>query len=509
MVPIERPSYRQGVSTTAPDVDTLPPPEPAPANRVWRSGDRIVAGVAGGLADALGIAPLWTRLGFVVLGLFGGLGVAGYLAAFLLLPAGPYAPPASTARRVVGVAVVPLWLAVLAGDGRATWVGLHRPLGVALLLVGVAVALWRPRPVAPPTTDAAVTPPPVTMAGGPALGVLHPPRPPRSARRPRSPLGRIAFGLALVAAAVGTAITEGSSTGVKVSFAVAAGLCGVGLLIGVRNGRARWLIVPAVLFAAGSVLGAATEGLGVRQSWDGPTLSWSSLDRTPSRPPTQVDKGAGDVILQLDHVDRAVDGVIRLGHGVVTISAPDTVRLEIHARVGIGHISLPDGSQSGYRRAATYVAGPSDAPVIRYDVAVGFGQVEVQHGTVAPASVPVTTVPTALPPGVVGLDDQGAEVYEDGTRQLPDGTVILSGGTQILPDGSRLLAAGSRVLPSGEVLLADGTTIGPDGTVRLPSGVVIVARPPVGGQAGTTTVAPPGTAGTSTVPATTPIGGAP
>ena len=58
-------------------------------------------------------------------------------------------------------------------------------------------------------------------------------------------------------------IAQGSSTGIKVSFGLAVVVCAVGLLVGTLLGRARWLVVPAALFAAVSVAGAATENLDV------------------------------------------------------------------------------------------------------------------------------------------------------------------------------------------------------------------------------------------------------
>ena len=57
----------------------LPPPRPAPlepTERRWaRSDDRVVFGVAGGLARALAIEPLLVRIAFGVLALFSGIGV--------------------------------------------------------------------------------------------------------------------------------------------------------------------------------------------------------------------------------------------------------------------------------------------------------------------------------------------------------------------------------------------------------------------------------------------------
>jgi phage shock protein PspC (stress-responsive transcriptional regulator) len=46
----------------------------------------MVAGVAAGLADYFDIDPTLVRIGFVALGLFGGLAVPLYLAGWLLIP---------------------------------------------------------------------------------------------------------------------------------------------------------------------------------------------------------------------------------------------------------------------------------------------------------------------------------------------------------------------------------------------------------------------------------------
>src|SRR5438093_3164371 len=47
---------------------------------------RLIAGVAGGLADAAGVSPALFRLGFVLLTLLGGLGVLVYLLLWWLMP---------------------------------------------------------------------------------------------------------------------------------------------------------------------------------------------------------------------------------------------------------------------------------------------------------------------------------------------------------------------------------------------------------------------------------------
>jgi phage shock protein C len=55
--------------------------------RLLRSrNDRIIAGVASGLAATFNIDPILVRLGFVALALFNGLGLVLYLAMWLLVP---------------------------------------------------------------------------------------------------------------------------------------------------------------------------------------------------------------------------------------------------------------------------------------------------------------------------------------------------------------------------------------------------------------------------------------
>jgi phage shock protein PspC (stress-responsive transcriptional regulator) len=67
---------------TATDAATAPPEE-----RLHRSRrNRMVAGVASGLADYFDVDPTLVRIGFVVLTLMGGLAVPLYVAGWLLIP---------------------------------------------------------------------------------------------------------------------------------------------------------------------------------------------------------------------------------------------------------------------------------------------------------------------------------------------------------------------------------------------------------------------------------------
>src|SRR5581483_5781005 len=133
-----------------------------PLPQVARSGgDRIVAGVAGGIGAALGADATLVRLVFAILALAGGSGIAIYLGAWLLMgsPERPGVAPAPGARmlglaftvfgavlaiRGLGVPDRLLWPAAAAAAGAAIiWRrGDSRwplVLGVALALAGVAL----------------------------------------------------------------------------------------------------------------------------------------------------------------------------------------------------------------------------------------------------------------------------------------------------------------------------------------------------------------------------------
>ena len=121
---------------------TAPPSTPPLARR--RSG-RLVAGVAGGIADHLGVAVLWVRLGFVVLAGLTGIGALAYGLLWVFVRQ----EPADVRRRVsraehqqaVGLAALGVAAALVAsalGNSVVGWI--VGPLGVAA--VGAAV-VWR------------------------------------------------------------------------------------------------------------------------------------------------------------------------------------------------------------------------------------------------------------------------------------------------------------------------------------------------------------------------------
>ncbi|HEY7627181.1 MAG TPA: PspC domain-containing protein, partial [Ilumatobacteraceae bacterium] len=241
-----------------------PPAGPAPiepTERRWaRSDDRVVFGVAGGLARGLAIDPLFVRVAFVVLALFSGVGVLLYLSAFLLMANSPTAPPPSMLRRFLGLRAVVIsarWR--VRGDAHlpgAGWV-------VALGLLGLAAALWRghgaPTTSLPEARRLLADGSGSTVARWRSWTELHHERP----RPQRSVLGLLSIGAAAVTGAAVWLFNDGAGNRGTLAFGWATATLGVGLLVGTFVGRARWLIIPAIGTAAASLVAASLNFAGV------------------------------------------------------------------------------------------------------------------------------------------------------------------------------------------------------------------------------------------------------
>src|SRR5918992_5426118 len=181
----------------APPGDQAPPPPPPPSppapgtvRRLTRRPDnKILAGVASGIAAYLGIEPWIVRIGFVILVPFGGFGLLAYLIAWLLLPvegsqqslAGDVLRrPPSGLRGYLGVALILLAVAILASafsEPGVIW---------AIVLIAFGIFLFRQDDPAE-APDRRPPPPggPGPVAGGPRPGPTPPvPAPPGAAPPP-------------------------------------------------------------------------------------------------------------------------------------------------------------------------------------------------------------------------------------------------------------------------------------------------------------------------------------
>jgi phage shock protein PspC (stress-responsive transcriptional regulator) len=238
-----------------------------------RREQRLLGGVAGGLADHFGVDAAWFRVAFLVLALFGGGGLFLYALGWLLIPEqGAAESVASTLTKDVGIrklgaiVLIGIGLLVLAGP---TWMPvveagfLDSSLGWAFVLVVIGFALLRgerpgPRnesetPSGAPAEALAApaTPPPASAPPGPAPETWRPPFPaaPPKPRPRRSPLGWIAVALALLAVGVGALLDRSTSVSVDAGgmMALVLIILGLGLVVGAFWGRARWLVVVGVV----------------------------------------------------------------------------------------------------------------------------------------------------------------------------------------------------------------------------------------------------------------------
>jgi phage shock protein C len=141
------------MSTQLPPEPGPPGPEPPPpaggGPRVVRRsrGERVIAGVCGGIGRYLGVDPVLLRIAFIVLALANGLGVIAYVVAWVAIPEERPGQPLAAApeprremgRLVLGGSLVVLGLVLLVDRLAPNLDELFWP--VAVVAVGVAVML--------------------------------------------------------------------------------------------------------------------------------------------------------------------------------------------------------------------------------------------------------------------------------------------------------------------------------------------------------------------------------
>lgn len=390
------PAPASSTSTAEPPPPPPPPTPPAfwPAFVRPREG-RVFRGVCAGLGRATGTDPVLWRVLVVVLAIFGGSGIVLYLAGWLLFPE-EGRPPSSMQRFVrgqgatAGAVVAVTALAVLAafvllGDG----LGLV-PVAV-VALIAYLVSRGRQQPAAAPGVSVqgpAWAPTPAWAAAppggyGPPLGAVGdvPPRFPPAPPPPRSTLGLLTLSAAVLV--VGGLLTAGGlgADGITALRVVAAGLLvvGLGLLVGARWGRSRWLIALAAVLA---LLLAAVNAA------DGRLDASTGERRWVVTGPAEHALGAGTAVLDLrplagtERRDLDVEG--RVGFGELVVLVPEDLRVDLTSEVGLGEYTVmePDGTtrtEDGDRLRRRSAIGPDGARNVRLEVRVGLGDLEVRR----------------------------------------------------------------------------------------------------------------------------------
>ena len=388
------------------------------------SHGRWFAGVAGGIARWLGVDPLVVRAGFILFGLFFGVGLGLYLVLVLFLPdeqgsirleqalkhgdgksifllvvtalvvfGAPWDGD-SQGFRVGGFIAVGFgvwWFLTRTGTGQdllrsAPWAGAPAPDG-SMTSAGTASP-------AGTGTGASASGPTAGLSTGNAAANAGRPAAPWTPRplRERTPVigfaaALLVVGAALVAGAVGYQLARVGTVPVNplpVGIASALAVLGLGLLlVGLAGRRAGGLAPLAVLgILAALVTTAIPAGL---------TQPWQSGDRTEAVTTLTGNNtyqlGAGTFVIDLSKADTTPAGVEQvsatLGLGQLDIVVPRGVSVVVTTSGRGGEVNATGsdrGSEyqlagTGWTETFTYGTGE---PALRVRAEVGLGQINVK-----------------------------------------------------------------------------------------------------------------------------------
>ncbi|HJR88170.1 MAG TPA: PspC domain-containing protein [Acidimicrobiia bacterium] len=354
--------------------------EPANASRpsagpLYRpAAGRIISGTALGLAQKLGLPPLLVRAGFVLL-VFSGIGIPLYIVSWLLIPAEGevesigqrWLQKMSGSQAWLGVVLVVVAVAILASALPFMDGGIVIP--TVLLVLGIL--LYRGefrRPAGPPTPAANFS------MSTPASGIAPPP--PRRAPNPPSPLGQITIGLVIISLGALALIDRVSplvDAGPRHYLALAITVIGLGVVVGTRYGRARWLIPLGLVLIPVSIVAGVAE-----------------IDETASTRrihPTSFAELAGNYELSagrltIDLTDLPWQGEVveldgSVGVGSLEVLLPPNVGIEADTEVGIGASRGPENSEGGLGVDHTYAYPDRGGGLLVTHLEVGIGEIDL------------------------------------------------------------------------------------------------------------------------------------
>lgn len=329
---------------------------------------RYLAGVCAAIGRATNTDPLLWRVLIGVLAIFG-VGIIIYLAGWLLTPAeGDTASPvealfgrghSSTSTLltlIIGVITVVMLGAIT--DSWAVAIIAAVALVVAAMVINPKVSSSRPGgpAVPPPAAYPAAYPhhtpeaptesiPPVApyqppfAPHGPYQPVAPPPVPPRVEPKPKpepSRLGRLIFGLTLIALGLmGIADMSGFHVPGGAYVAAALATVGLGLIIGAWYGRARGFIVLGLVLSL--LLPAVATAPHITERSRAGSVMWNpnSIDRVSDR----YEHRFGEAVLDLTNVDftgQEKEIFADISFGQLRIVLPPNVDAEVFTDVSFG-----------------------------------------------------------------------------------------------------------------------------------------------------------------------------
>jgi phage shock protein PspC (stress-responsive transcriptional regulator) len=360
-----------------------------------RVDHRMVAGVAGGLADATETDAVWWRLAFVVLTVAGGLGVLTYLLLWWLIPRADL--PRSAGQRFSArfLPDAPSWIGVgllMAGAVLlSAQLGLWTPsVAWAFLLIGIGIVLYRreaERTGRDQPASAAWQPMVSTEPWSPSAQteVIRPPKP----RRERALVGWLSFGLALVVGGVMWALQDAGSADLSLAQILGAPLAvlGAGLLLVSFVGHGRWTILPALLLVPPALVASL-----IHVPLDGVWADRTFTPHTADAIGTDFEQSGNRLVFdftKLEPGEHPAPITAEMGIGEVRVIVPKGMPLTIHAEVGAGTLRLLTAPQAGGVGLEQTVRVEGADPLV-LDVQVDIGNVEMYVAGRAPNG-PVAT----------------------------------------------------------------------------------------------------------------------
>jgi phage shock protein PspC (stress-responsive transcriptional regulator) len=389
---------------------TAPPPPPAASPELTRSAtDRILGGVASGIARRLAL-PVWlVRALFILFSLGGGLGVALYVVGWVFIRAEDesdtiaerFFDRTTSTGSWVGIALIFVALIVLLDNisflrGGVIWAVALLAVGFLLYtgdlprLIGRDEDTESKEGVQPMTTtktpvpdtsedtngvDMGSTPPPPPSTPAPTPPI-RPPAPPRE----KSILGRLTFGVMAIALGV-LALLDNTTTLVDPAtrhyLALAMTILGIGLLVGAFAGRARWLALVGLL--------------GLPILFGSPALEYDFDDwnaATVSQTPTTFadldgiyEHSIGELVIDLRELPwdgELVELDASLGIGELRILLPETISIIGHAEASIGHVEFDNRQSSGLSPNLPFDVTGTEG-TLELSASLGIGEIDIDR----------------------------------------------------------------------------------------------------------------------------------
>jgi phage shock protein PspC (stress-responsive transcriptional regulator) len=357
--------------------------------------NRIISGTAIGLAQKLGLPPILVRAAFVVLA-FPGIGIPLYIVSWLLIPeegetesiGARWLSKLSGSQAWLGVALVVVAVAILASAIPFIDGGFIIPTGLLVLGILLYRGEFRSPPAGPPS--------PVTAGASSATTRSRPPTP-RRPPTPPSPLGQITIGLVIISLGA-LALIDRASPLIEAHsrhyLALTVTVIGLGVLVGTRYGRARWLIpLGLILIPVAVVAGVAEVGRTSANQLIAPT-AFADLR-------SDYDLSAGRLVIDLQDLPwegQVVEFRGEVGVGSLEVILPPDVGIEAATEVGIGSSRGPVDSEEGLGVDYDYAHPDRGGGLVVVDLEVGIGEIEV------------TGVDPDIAEGVISLQPQSGDM---------------------------------------------------------------------------------------------------